>query len=102
MPRTLVNTESRHTRTRLFGTELPMPLVIAPTGVNAMLTSDADFKLAAAAAKAGIPFTLSTVANARPDAVARASGGRLWMQLYWFRDPAIAADVVRRAAEAEC
>ncbi len=102
MPRTLVNTEGRSTRTRLFGRELPMPMVIAPTGLNGMLTHRADFKLAAAAARAGIPFTLSTVSNARPDDVARECGGALWMQLYWFREPAIPADVVRRAADAGC
>ena len=102
VPRTLVNTEGRHTRTRLFGTEMPTPMVIAPTGLNGMLTRDADFKLARAAARAGIPFTLSTVANARPDDVARTCGGRLWMQLYWFREPAIPVDVVRRADEAGC
>jgi (S)-mandelate dehydrogenase len=102
VPRTLVNTEGRHLRTQLFGRELALPMVIAPTGLNGMLTRDADFKLAAAAARAGIPFTLSTVANARPDAVAAASGGSLWMQLYWFREPAIPADVVRRADAAGC
>ena len=102
VPRTLVNTEGRHTRSSLFGAELAMPCVIAPTGLNGMLTDAGDLKLAAAAARAGLPFTLSTVANARPDAVARASGGRLWMQLYWFREPAIPADVVRRADAAGC
>ena len=102
VPRTLVNTEGRHTRAPLFGRERALPLVVAPTGLNGMLTKDADLKLAAAAAKAGIPFTLSTVGNARPDAVARASGASPWMQLYWFRDVAIAHDVVRRAAEAGC
>jgi (S)-mandelate dehydrogenase len=102
VPRTLVNTEGRHCRAPLFGTEMPMPVVIAPTGLNGMLTHRADFKLAAAAAKAGIPFTLSTVSNARPDEVASACGGRLWMQLYWFRNPAIPVDVVRRADQAGC
>jgi (S)-mandelate dehydrogenase len=101
VPRTLVNTEGRHARTTLFGREHALPLVIAPTGLNGMLTAGADVKLARAAARAGIPFTLSTVANARPDAVA-ASGAALWMQLYWFREPAIAADVVRRADQAGC
>jgi (S)-mandelate dehydrogenase len=101
VPRTLVDTEGRHTRTRLFGRELAMPLVIAPTGLNGMLTRDADLKLAAAAARAGIPFTLSTVSNARPDAVARVCPAT-WMQLYWFREPDIMKDVVRRADEAGC
>ncbi len=102
VPRTLVNTDGRHLRSRLFGRELPLPMVIAPTGLNGLLTHDADLKLAAAAARAGIPFTLSTVANARPDAVAATSGGCLWMQLYWFREPAIPAEVVRRAEQAGC
>ncbi len=102
VPRTLVNTEGRHTRARLFGRELTMPLVVAPTGLNGMLTHRADFKLAAAAARAGVPFTLSTVSNARPDEIARDCGGTLWMQLYWFRQIEIMQDVVRRAAEAGC
>ena len=60
VPRTLVNTEGRHCRTTLFGQPLDMPLVIAPTGNNGMLRRRGDQMLAGAAARAGVPFCLST------------------------------------------
>ena len=101
VPRTLVNTLDRCCATTLFGAPLAMPVVIAPTGINGMLRRSADRMLAEAAHRAQIPFCLSTVANARAAEVAL-PGSRLWMQLYVFKDPAITADVVRRADEAGC
>ena len=47
----------------LFGKRANMPVVIAPTGFNGLLWPQGDVALARAAATAGIPFTLSTVAN---------------------------------------
>jgi len=99
VPRTLVDTSARHTRSSLFGRELAMPCVIAPTGLNGMLRHRGDLALARAAAAAGIPFTQSTVSNLRPAEVATA-GGRLWMQLYQFRARAITTDLLGRAEAA--
>jgi (S)-mandelate dehydrogenase len=101
VPRTLVDTSARHCRTTLFGVPLGLPAVVAPMGLNGMLRRSGDLLLARAARSADIPFCLSTVGNARPADVA-AAGGRLWMQLYVFKDPAITADVVRRADAAGC
>jgi (S)-mandelate dehydrogenase len=100
-PRTLVDTADRHCGTTLFGAPLAMPVVVAPTGINGMVRPSGDLMLARAAARAGVPFCLSTVANARAAEVVL-PGARLWMQLYIFRDPRITADVVRRADEAGC
>ncbi len=75
--------------------------MIAPTGLNGVLRRDGDLALARAAAAAGIPFTLSTVSNARPATVA-AAGGRLWMQLYVFDRPEMVEDIVARADRAGC
>ncbi|MEI8297120.1 MAG: alpha-hydroxy acid oxidase [Pseudomonadota bacterium] len=102
LPRTLVNTTGRHARTTLFGVEQPLPLVIAPTGLNGILRRDGDLLLARAAAAAGIPFCLSTVSNARPERVIEAAGGRVWMQLYMLNHPALVDDVVSRADSAGC
>ena len=102
VPRTLVSTEHRHLRTRLFGIEQPMPLVIAPTGLNGMLRHQGDLQLARAAALAGIPFALSTVSNVRAAEAVQAGGGRVWMQLYVLRDRRIGDDIVSRAADAGC
>ncbi len=102
MPRTLVNTEGRHCRTRLFGMERALPLIIAPTGINGMLWRNGDIELARAAALASIPFCLSTMSNARIERVAAEAGCRLWMQLYVFNDKRLSEDIVARAERAEC
>jgi len=97
IPKTLVDTGGRHQRTTLFGRESASPLIIAPTGLNGMLRRGGDVALARAAADAGVPFTLSTVSNARLEDVAEKASGRLWMQLYVFKDRSIARDIVARA-----
>lgn len=100
VPDTLVDTGGRHQRVQLFGQECAAPLIIAPTGLNGMLHRRGDVALARAAADAGIPFTLSTVSNVRLEELPQAAGGRLWMQLYVFKDRKIAQDIVARADRA--
>jgi (S)-mandelate dehydrogenase len=100
-PRTLVDTSSRTTATSLFGAPLSLPLVVAPTGLNGVLRRGADRMLAHAAARAGVPFCLSTVSNLLPGDVAT-EGARLWMQLYVFKDLAITARVLERAEATGC
>src|SRR3974390_1131539 len=61
IPQTLVNTSPRPLRSMILGRAANAPLVIAPTGLNGLLHPDGDVTLARAAAKLGIPYTLSTV-----------------------------------------
>src|SRR6266853_5753209 len=84
IPQTLIDTRGRHQRVSLFGRPANAPLVIAPTGLNGMLRHEGDLLLARAAAKLGVPFTLSTMSTARLEDIATRAGGRLWMQLYVF------------------
>ena len=97
VPHTLVDTTARHQRTELFGREISTPLVIAPTGMNGILRYQGDLALARAAARAGIPFCLSTVSTMKLETVAEQAGGRLWMQLYVMKDRKIAEHLVKRA-----
>ncbi len=85
--------------TTLFGQGLAMPLVIAPTGFNAMHWREGDVALARAAAQAGVPFTQSTVSNATIESVARA-GADHWFQLYAFRDRGASGELLARAKAA--
>jgi (S)-mandelate dehydrogenase len=100
VPRTLIDTSARHQRTTILGQPANAPLVIAPTGLNGLLHADGDVILAQAAARLGIPYTLSTVSTTRLEDVAQRAGGRLWMQLYVVRDRAVARDVIQRAGAA--
>jgi len=100
VPRTLIDTSARHQRTAILGQPASAPLVIAPTGLNGLLHADGDVILARAAAKLGVPYTLSTVSTTRLEDVAQRAGGRLWMQLYVVKERAVARDIIQRAGAA--
>ena len=100
LPQTLIDTSRRQLRTTILGIGAQAPLVIAPTGLNNMLHAEGDLALARAAARRGIPFTLSSLSTTRLEEVARRAGGRLWMQLYVLKDRAIGRDIMQRAAAA--
>jgi len=100
IPQTLVDTRNRHLQTEILGRPAAAPLIIGPTGLNGMLHPDGDIGLARAAARLGIPFTLSTMSTTRLEDVAKQAGGRLWMQLYVMKNRAIAEDIMTRAAAA--
>jgi (S)-mandelate dehydrogenase len=100
LPHTLIDTSRRHLGSTVLAAPAAAPLVIAPTGLNNMLHPEGDLALARAAARRGIPFTLSTLSTTRLEEVAQRAGGRLWMQLYVLKDRAIARDIMQRAAAA--
>lgn len=103
-PRTLVDTSARTTGTTLLGKPIRSPIVVAPTGFNGMLTRDADLHIARAAARHGIPSTLSTVSNVSLETVAQASHalqGQPWFQLYMLKDRRCTEQLVERALQAD-
>jgi len=103
VPRALVDVSRRSTGGSLFGRALPVPIVIAPTGLNGLFRARADRMLAEGAAEAGIPFTQSTMSNLAMETVrAGLPGLRHWWQLYVFGGPDIWERVIARAEAAGC
>lgn len=98
-PRRLVDVSQRDLSIRLFGKPQAMPLLIGPTGLNGALWPDGDLALARAAARAGIPFVLSTASNLSIEALARRCDGELWFQLYVVHRT-LAEQMVERALAA--
>ena len=99
-PCRLVDVSQRSLATSLFGAALPMPLIIGPTGLNALFWPAGDQELARAAGRAGIPFVLSTASNASIEEVADAVAGDLWFQLYIIHRE-LADQLVTRARDAD-
>ncbi|BBU55534.1 alpha-hydroxy-acid oxidizing enzyme [Mameliella alba] len=81
----------------LFGETHPLPFGVAPVGQSGLLWPGAERMLARAATGAGLPYTLSTVANATPEEVGPETGGKGWFQLYPPRDPEMRRDMLARA-----
>ena len=88
-------------RTTLFGRELALPLVVAPTGSAGLVWHDGDVAIARAAAAARIPFTISSATTMHIEEIASA-GGNLWFQLYLWADRALSHEAMARAHAAGC
>jgi len=73
---------------------------VAPTGAAGLLWFDGEIPLARAAARAGVPFTLSTASIVSMERVAAEAGGRLWFQLYMWPDRSMSYELVDRARAA--
>ena len=97
-PRMLVDVSEVSTTTELFGTEISMPVVIAPVAFQRMAHPEGEEGMAKAAADAGTLMCLSTIATASPsDVAAAAPEGRRWFQLYCFRDRAVTQALIDEA-----
>lgn len=85
----------------VLGAPVALPFGIAPTGFTRLMQTEGELAGAAAAAAAGIPFTLSTLGTASIEDVATAvPGGRRWFQLYMWKDRERSMALLRRAADA--
>ena len=87
--------------TSILGAPASLPLVFAPTGFTRLMHHAGEPAVARAAARAGIPYALSTLGTTSPERLAAdAPVGRRWFQLYVWRDRDAVAELVSRATEA--
>jgi (S)-mandelate dehydrogenase len=101
LPKVLVNVAQVDTRVTLFGSEMKLPVAVAPTGGIGAGRPGADLMLARTAKAVGIPYTLATPATASIERIAaEIPEGRRWFQLYVVRDRAFREKLVRRAHDA--
>lgn len=100
-PRMLVDVSSTTTATPVLGTDVSMPLLVAPTAFQRMAHPEGEVATAKGAAAAGTIMCLSTIANATIEEVAAAAPeAPRWFQLYWGPDRGVVSDVVSRAEAA--
>jgi L-lactate dehydrogenase (cytochrome) len=100
--RVAVNLENRLLKTTMLGQEVAMPVAIAPVGSTGMQIADGEIKAARAAEKAGIIFTLSTMAICSIEDVAENTSKPFWFQLYVMKDRPFIEGLIDRAKAARC
>jgi isopentenyl diphosphate isomerase/L-lactate dehydrogenase-like FMN-dependent dehydrogenase len=99
-PRVLVDVGGGTTRTSVLGTEISLPVVVAPLALQRMAHPDGELATARAAAAAGTIMCLSTASTTRPAEVAAAApDAPRWFQVYVFDDRGITEELVAEAID---
>ncbi|HEY1827891.1 MAG TPA: alpha-hydroxy acid oxidase [Acidimicrobiales bacterium] len=99
-PRVLRNINSVDISSTLFDAPMAYPLALAPTGFTRIVHPDGELAVARAAAAAGLPYSLSTLSTCSIEEVRAVSDGRLWFQVYAWRDRGLVKELVDRSKEA--
>lgn len=81
----------------LIGLQSAMPLMLSPTGMSQLFHASGEIAVARAAAVAGVPYGLSTMATTSIETIA-ATGASRYFQLYLFRDRGLTKALLERAA----
>ncbi|KAM0272538.1 hypothetical protein ACHAQH_008674 [Verticillium albo-atrum] len=113
VPRQLVDTNERSTRTTLFGHDVSAPFGIAPIGINKIYHPGGELPVAKAAGELGLPYSLSTAGSCPIEVVAAANdAGRAeardredgkvpdaprFFQLYMPHDDELTVSLLQRA-----
>ncbi len=99
-PRILRDMSALDTSTTILGRPSSMPIVLAPTGFTRIAHSQGELAVARAAARAGIPWSLSTMGTRSIEEVAAVSDGDKWFQVYAWRDRKLVEELIGRAKAA--
>ena len=96
--RVLCDVSTLDLTTEFFGSQVAMPIALAPIGIAGLNARRGEVQAARAAEQAGVPFCLSTVSACSLAEVVRGVTRPLWFQLYMIRDRAFMRDLLAQAA----
>ncbi|MCP3993215.1 MAG: alpha-hydroxy-acid oxidizing protein [Actinomycetia bacterium] len=99
-PRVLRDVAKIDTTTTMVGQPVPFPLALSPTGFTRIADPQGELAVARAAARAGVPYALSTMGTRSIEEVAAVSEGPKWFQVYTWKDRGLVNDLVDRAGAA--
>ena len=98
--RVLVDVQHRNAQTQILGRTTSIPILIAPTAFHGLAHQLGECETAIGAQRANSIYIVSTLSNRSLEDVARVSSGRLWFQLYVYRDRQLTQSLIRRAEDA--
>ena len=99
-PRMLAGVSEVDTSCTIAGQRVTLPLILSPTGFTRMFHPDGECAVARAAARAGIPYALSTMGTTSIEDVAAAGGPDCWFQVYVWRDRSLTTELIQRSRAA--
>jgi len=100
-PNVLRDVSEIDTHTTILGHHVPLPLILAPTGYSRIADPEGELAVARASARAGLPYSLSTMSTRTIEEVAEVGDGPKWFQVYTWKDRGLVRELVERAAAAD-
>src|ERR1700712_1928213 len=97
VPRFLKDVSTVNTETEIFGRRIPLPIMLAPTGLSRLFHRDGEIAVAKAATAAGLPYCLSTVGTTTMEAFAGVQAAPRLFQIYIFKDRGLTEEFIERA-----
>ena len=99
VPRVLVDVSEIDLTTTILGQQVSLPLILSPTGMSRLFHHQGELAVIPAAARAGIIYSLSSVASYDIETAARAADCPKWFQIYVWKDRAVIKDFIQRCRE---
>ncbi|KAN0099195.1 FMN-dependent alpha-hydroxy acid dehydrogenase [Hyaloscypha variabilis] len=98
IPRMLVDTNTRDTKTTIFGHKVSAPIGFAPIGINKIYNPLGELPVAKVAKELNLPYCLSTAGSNPIEDVGAANGeGPRFFQLYMPHDDELTISLLTRA-----
>jgi 4-hydroxymandelate oxidase len=101
-PRVLVDVSKIDTRVKLFGYEMPHPILVAPTSSQLLAHPKGEVEMVRGAGAAQAITVISTSATYSIEDIAKAAKSPLWFQLYVVEDRVKVKELIQRAEAAGC
>ncbi|HHX81888.1 MAG TPA: alpha-hydroxy-acid oxidizing protein [Pseudomonadaceae bacterium] len=99
LPHCLVDVSTLNLATTIQGTPSPLPLVLAPTGGTRLFHHEGERAASAAAAEAGLIFTLSSMSTYDIETIGAHTAGTKWFQIYVWKDRGVVKEFIQRCKE---
>jgi isopentenyl diphosphate isomerase/L-lactate dehydrogenase-like FMN-dependent dehydrogenase len=99
IPRSLEDVSRVELTTKILGTDMGAPFMIAPCSFSRMANPEAERAVARAAGAAGIGYIMPGGASETVERVAEVATGPHWYQIYMSPDDGVNEDLVRRVKE---
>ena len=100
-PRVLVDVSAVTTTATVLGTEIAMPVLVAPTAFQRVVHPEGELAMARGAAGANTIMCLSSLSSVGPhDVAAAAPEAARWFQLYWSRDRGFTRELLAAVEDA--
>ncbi len=98
-PRVMAGVKEVDLSTKVLGTKVSFPVLIAPCGGHKKAHPDGEHATYRAAAGFGIILVVSANSNTSFEDLVKSASGPLWMQMYPFRDKEVTRSWIKSAKE---